>query len=145
MTRRLVLLMAIPSGSPVSAEAKNLHWKDLPQYRDKKQVTVTDGQGVTHTGWFIATYADAIVLGSGGRIEVPRASVLSITVHITRPNHVERFGNHMISFAFSPVAIVTFPVAIVVYLGGAPICALLDNIERHRSKEVTIKLLPDPK
>lgn len=146
MTRRRVLLMAILWIAGF-AEAKNLHWKDLPHYLDKKQVTVTDAQGTAHTGWFSSASGDALMIGidGGAWTEIPRRSILTITVHRTRVNHCDRFGEHMFNFALTPFAIVTVPVAILVCIGGAPICALLDHIDRHRAKEITVKLLPDPK
>jgi hypothetical protein len=40
---------------------------------------------------------------------------------------------------------ITVPVAVVIFFGGMPVCALLDTIERRDSKNVMIKILPDPK
>lgn len=43
MTRRLVLLMAILWIAGF-ADAKDLHWKDLPRYLKNQQVIVQDGK-----------------------------------------------------------------------------------------------------
>jgi len=144
MIRRLVLLMAILWIAGF-ADAKDLHWKDLPKYLNNKQVTVQDGKGINYSGSFVATSAEGIVINTGLPIEIPRASIVSITRYASQPSHAEAFGTHMFEFALSPVAIVTVPVAIVVYLAGLPVCALLDQIEHRNYKTITIKLLPDPK
>jgi hypothetical protein len=144
MTRRLVLLMSILWIAGF-AYAKDLHWKDLPKYLNNKQVTVQDGKGMNYSGRFVSTSPDAIVIDAGRAVEIPRDSIVSITRYASQQSHAEAFGNHLFDFALSPVAIVTVPVAIVVYLAGLPVCALLDQIERRNYKNITIRLLPDPK
>jgi hypothetical protein len=144
MIRRLVLLMAIPWIAGF-ADAKDLHWKDLPRYLNNKNVTVQDDKGMNYSGRFVATSPDAIVIANQSPIEIPRTSIVSITRYASQPSHAEAFGSHLFDFALSPFAIVTVPVAIVVFLAGLPVCALLDRIERRNYKTITISLLPDPK
>ncbi len=147
MTRRLVWLMAILWIAGF-ADAKDLHWKDLSRYLKNKQVTIQDGKGMNYSGRFVSTSPDAIVINTtntGRAVEIPRESIVSITRYASQPSHAEAFGSHLFDFALSPFAIVTVPVAIVVFLAGLPVCALLDQIERRNYKTITIKLLPDPK
>jgi hypothetical protein len=144
MTRHLVLLMAILWIAGFG-NAKDLHWKDLPRYLKDKHVTVADGKGMNYSGRFVSTSADAIMIDSGRRLEIPRDSIVSITRYPTQQSHVDPFFDRLVSFALSPAAIVTIPVAAVVFLAGWPVCELLDLIDRRDSRSVTIKLLPDPK
>jgi hypothetical protein len=144
MIRRLILVMAILWIAGF-ADAKDLHWKDLPRYLNNKRVTIQDGKGMNYSGRFVSTSPDAIVIANQSPIEIPRASIVSITRYASQPSHAEAFGSHLFDFALSPFAIVTVPVAIVVFLAGLPVCALLDQIERRNYKNITIKLLPDPK
>jgi hypothetical protein len=144
MTRRLVLLMAILWIAGF-ANAKDLHWKDLPRYLKGKRVTIADGKGMNHTGWFVSANADGIAIANGPTIEIPRDSIVSITRYPTQTSHAEVFGDRMLNFALSPFAIVTVPVAVVVFFAGLPVCVLLDAVDHRDFRIVTIKLLPDPK
>jgi hypothetical protein len=146
MIRRLVLLMAILWIAGF-AQAKDLRWKDLPKFLRDKQVTVADGKGMNYSGRFVSTSAELIVIDAGRNIEIPRESIVSITRYAARSGRAESFFSHMVDFAFAPgpLPIVTVPVAFVIFFGGLPVCALLDTIEGRDSKDVTIRLLPDPK
>jgi hypothetical protein len=144
MMRRLVLLMAILWIAGF-ANAKDLHWKDLPRYLKGKRVTIADGKGMNHTGWFVSTNGDGIAIADGRTIEIPRDAIVSITRYPTQTSFAESFGERIFNFAFSPFAIVTVPVAVVVFFAGLPVCALLDAVDHRDSRIVTIKLLPDPK
>jgi hypothetical protein len=146
MIRRLVLLMAILWIAGF-AQAKNLYWKDLPRYLKNKQITVVDGNGLSHQGRFVTTSADAIVVDQQGfKVAIPRGSLLSLTRHATRNGYVDRLSNVLsLCFAPPPTSILTGPVALLVFLAGLPVCATLDVIDRRPHEALTIKLLPDPK
>jgi hypothetical protein len=147
MIRRLVLFMAILWIAGF-ADAKNLHWNDLPRYLKDKQVTIADGKGMNYSGRFVSTKPEAIVIDNGHTVEIPRGSIVEITRYASRTSTAEPFFSFMVDFVTAspgPLVIITFSLAVVVSIAGLPVCALLNFVERRDWKDVTIKLLPDPK